>query len=1153
MSKGFVWDIESSGLLDESTIDYTKSPYVLKPSFILHCIVVVDKDTKNVTAFYDGNNIIFDGREHNIVAGNYKYTLKDYIPQEYTRKYLKDFPEWVKENAENSVVIAHNQINFDLLTCKLYYGMPYTVEKDTWCGMPVEFVDTLVLSKTLNPDRFGGHSLDNLSSKTGVRKIEFRKDMPADERFKYFGADMLYYNIYDCLSNLEVYNMLNKEAEGWDWSDAISLEKSVAEIITRQSHRGFLFDKDLAEISIKELDSLMQERRARVEPLLPPKEATQALKKEYTPPKNQFKKDGSLSSNILKWVEKHGGEFVNENTQVSIFGKIYDLPLPQTPLIESVPATIDDSTHIKGWLVSLGWEPSEWKEKDITVDTKKQKLSNDKFKQTVERYVDQTLKSPFCQHRCEYLKTTPQMLRTFLLSANTQKPVRVLTNPNFTVGQEKELCRDLERISETFPYVKDVVEYLTYKHRRNSILGGGVDWEDEEDAEKGYLASVRADGRIPTPADTCGAATSRMKHKLVANIPRITSLYGKNMRGLFGVDKAGYYQIGYDFDSLEAREEAHYCYRYEAEPREYCNSLLMEKPHDVHSMMAKRISKIIKKDFGRSPAKSTKYACLPLHTKVLTSGGWKYYEEIAVGESVLSFNADKGVVEMDTVLHKHFFKDKEVYSYSNKYDSFACTEDHRWWGWRRSKSRAGSKKVFGFFEAKDFTQEHNIILTAPYVGNSFCSVSVDECRLLGWLASDGYWSWSKKGEGTSCAGGRRKDVHASIAQSQKKFWREVEDVLESLSVDYLKTVKKTEGENSVNFYKIRSKWMRPFLDRVFPGRKDKHDVDWVQFVLSLNRDCLNAFYDAFYLGDGHVKGDEEIISQNLGNIFDGVATAAQLLGKGRISFNEKNGSPSPMKDIRVQKRKHLTCQEITKKSLGVQDTFCLTTNNGSFIIWQDDFMGITGNCTYGAQAKKIAKTIGEDVHTGEIIFNAFWEAAKPLSDLKDRLKLYWEKQGKKKFILGIDGRKVPTRSAHAILNSLFQSAGVICAKRAMVIHDRLLKQHGLSVDFFMEDWRNKTFAQQIIAYHDEAQLEVSKSLVQFKMFASEDAAKEFKRNETKVWSDIKYSDKLQKWYVAYSLVGELAARSVKEAGEYYNLNVDLTAGYVVGQSWADCH
>lgn len=120
--------------------------------------------------------------------------------------------------------------------------------------------------------------------------------------------------------------------------------------------------------------------------------------------------------------------------------------------------------------------------------------------------------------------------------------------------------------------------------------------------------------------------------------------------------------------------------------------------------------------------------------------------------------------------------------------------------------------------------------------------------------------------------------------------------------------------------------------------------------------------------------------------------------------------------------------------------------------------------TYGAQGPKIAKTIGCDVKTGEAIFDAFWKAAAPLKSLKDKLAAYWDSTGKK-YVLGIDGRKVPTRSAHAILNSLFQSAGVICAKRAMVIHDNLLKENGLSVDFFKDDWKNKQFCQQLIAYH----------------------------------------------------------------------------------------
>src|SRR5690554_4032676 len=390
----------------------------------------------------------------------------------------------------------------------------------------------------------------------------------------------------------------------------------------------------------------------------------------------------------------------------------------------------------------LKWRPSEYKEKDLTVDTKKNKLSPEKLKAAIERYVEQTIESSFCKDRCEHLgihvgpRMTKDSIRQKLYAelnecADRKGGIKVLTNPSFTVGQEKEICPDLERLassSEELRCITDITEYLTYRHRRNSILGGGADWEDDEEPEKGYLSAVREDGRIPTPADTCGAATSRFKHRLVTNIPRVTSLFGHNMRAMFGVDDACY-QIGYDFDSLEAREEANFCWPFEDGEREYCNSLLLDKPNDVHTKMAQKISAVIARDFARGPAKSVKYGA-----------------------------------------------------------------------------------------------------------------------------------------------------------------------------------------------------------------------------------------------------------------------------------------------------------------------------------------------TYGAQGPKIAKTIGCDVETGNKIFEAFWEAAAPLKKLKDALNLEWAKFDKKK-IIGIDGRLVPTRSAHAILNSKFQSAGVICAKRAMVIHDRKLKAAGLLVDFFSEDWTKRDFCQQLIAYH----------------------------------------------------------------------------------------
>lgn len=822
------WDRETTGLLDESAIDYTASPYQLKPDFKTHCIVVEEHNTGRILAFYDGPTYILDGRdyEEKDSEGN-SYELTSYDPIEYVHLPRSSFKEYILET-DLKIVVAHNQINFDLLVGKLEDDMPYEIGPDLWCGKSVNFEDTLVRSKTQNPDRFGGHSLDALSEKTGVRKINFRPHIKsAEQRFKHFAADMLYYCIKDVKANTAVYKWLLAEAGSWAWQEALELEKAVAWIVTRQEHRGFYFDKVLAESNVSELDKLLEERRLKVEPILPPKKPTQAFLKTVTPPARQFLKAGGYSEDIKRFVEKHQGKLLSldnqketSKLQVELFGKVYDLPLAREPLILSVPATIDDSTHIKNWLVGLGWKPSEYTEKDLSVKQgTKIKRTQEEFEKAVEDYVQQTLACNFKEDRCEFLETTPKRLKERLLKTRPGSSCKVLTNPKFTKGQEKEVCPNLMSLSDQFPFAKDIVEYLTFKHRRNSILGGGLDWDEEEEADKGYLAYVREDGRIPTPADTCGAATSRFKHKLVANIPRVSSLYGGNMRALFGVDTKESFQIGYDFDSLEAKIEAHYCWRYDP-TKEYCNSLIMDKPNDVHTLTAKKISEILLKDFPRNSAKSIKYSC-----------------------------------------------------------------------------------------------------------------------------------------------------------------------------------------------------------------------------------------------------------------------------------------------------------------------------------------------TYGATAGKVAKILGSDLTMGEVVFDAFWQAALPLKKLKEALKRYWETTGGKKFILGIDGRKVPTRSAHAILNSLFQSGGVICAKRAMVIHDKLLREAGLIVDFFKDDWKNKKFCQQLIGYHDEGQLEVSKSLVNFKMFPTAAECQTFKdrqTNEGKIWSDIKESPK-GGFFVGYSRAGELAALAVTKASEYYKLNVPLTAGYVVGNNWKMCH
>jgi hypothetical protein len=842
VKKKYIWDIESKSLLNSDWVDYNASPYKLKDDRFVHCVGFKDKKTKEKTVFLTDD--IYNGR-------------------------VKEF---ILDTAEE--LIGHNTINFDHLVMKSAIGLDYTIgyfdEPDTICGQPIIITDTLVMSKTLNPDR-PQHSIDYFGGLLGLEKIDWRAEAielglitvadPKGAEFRVFHPRMVPYMERDLDVNDRVHDFLLREWGTWAWERPYQLEKLVKELITRQEHRGFWFNRDKAVEHVKVLDDKMEKLRAIVEPLIPAKPLTKTAMKDYTPPAKQFKKDTTPNAHITNFAEKHGGkiEEVDGVYRVELYGVMHTLPLPPAPIFTHMPATIKDTTHIKGWLVEMGWNPTAFKERDLTVDSKKKKQTKEKFDAAIDKWVDQTFDGPFKEDRMTELADVRGLGITLYHSRemvkhrlkehdHMKRPLKVYTNPTLTVGVEKEIDPALlgEAMQAKFKYAKEVSEYLTFSHRRNSILGGNVDPDDEEaDMEKGWLAvdRINHDHRIPTPADTCGAATTRFKHRLVANIPRVTSLFGEELRELFGVDVlAGFMQMGYDFASLEAMIESHYCWRYDDEDKSYCRSLVGEKPNDVHTLTATKISAAIGKAFGRTPAKTVKYCC-----------------------------------------------------------------------------------------------------------------------------------------------------------------------------------------------------------------------------------------------------------------------------------------------------------------------------------------------AYGGQPARVAKTIGCDIATGKLIYEAYWDAARPLLLLAEKLKAFWErmddKGGCKKFILGVDGRKIPTRSASALINSLFQSAGVICAKLAMVLHDRKMRAEGLTVDFWTDDWKAKKFVQQLIAYHDEGQLEMHKSMIQWKLFpvsgdfemtneklekvptpeaeAAKKAAKEFKKAQDKPWSEIAQSDK--GFYLGYCRAGELVVEAVRETSEHFKLNVTLSADYILGRNWAECH
>lgn len=1139
-----IWDSEAKNLLNTQSIDYNASPYKLRDNRFVHCVGFKEHNTDNRFMFVGED--VYNGK------------LKEFILDSATE------------------LIGHNTINYDHLLLKMAIGLDYSIGcsklgiPDTVGGKEIIITDTLVMSKTLNPDR-PQHSIDYHGRVLGLEKIDWRAKAieiglieataPKGAEFAVYHEEMGIYMMRDIDVGEKVLNYLEKEWGTWDWTSAYELEKAVAEIITRQEHRGFKYNKELAIECVKDLDAKMEELRQKVEPLIPPKPLTKGDLADMTPTEKQFKKNGEPTTHILNFAKKHGGEFkeIDGVWQGELFGTLYKLPIAHEPLFTHKPAKLDDTLHIKEWLVTLGWNPTQYKERDLTVDSKKKKLTREKFDIAVEKWVDQTLASPFRNDRLDELDVPRRIDRDRLVGKmqahdHMKRPLIVYTNPTLTVGMEKDIDPALLEMTAKFPYAKEISNYLTYKHRRNSILGGGVDPDDDEDMQKGWMSveRINEDGRIPTPADTCGAATSRFKHRLVANIPRVTSMYGKEMRAQFGVDE-GFYQMGYDFDSLEAKIESHYVFRYDGGP-EYGVSLTAQKPNDCHTVLANQISILLGRKFPRGTAKNVKYGCLPTdNTEVLTKSGWKFQHDVKLGDEVMAYSLDGNVLGWTAVLSKQFHKDADVGMLGNKRWNVECTEDHRWVAKTGYSSDKRIEVKYGFD-----LQTNSSILNSAQFNDGTSSVSAADAAVIAWLLTDGYWKWTGNPPSRQNSHGEANGVTASIGQSDKKFHEDVRLDLTSAGISF-----KEYNYNGMNEFRINSDDFRALLRRCeIPLNKSKHDIEWTAWITNLSYSAIEAFILASWKADGRTTVDNAIeIRQNSGEIADAIAVAMLLTGrKTTVRGNEL------CKAIRGSNTQWTGFQTGKYTPTRKTDVFCLTTEYDTFVIRQGGVITITGNCSYNAQVKRVAKTVGCSLEEAQIIFDTFWQQAFPLKQLKEAMQAYWEGKGGKRFLFGIDGRKLPIRSKGNVINTAFQSAGVICAKRAMVIHDRKLKAAGLSIDFFLEDWKQaikdgREFCQQLIAYHDEAQNEVTKSSVEFKAFkfatpedeaAAEDACKAFKEAQTdRIWSDIGHTDKM--FFVAYNRAGELAAEAVAEAGKYYKLNVDLTAGYIIGTNWATCH
>lgn len=159
---------------------------------------------------------------------------------------------------------------------------------------------------------------------------------------------------------------------------------------------------------------------------------------------------------------------------------------------------------------------------------------------------------------------------------------------------------------------------------------------------------------------------------------------------------------------------------------------------------------------------------------------------------------------------------------------------------------------------------------------------------------------------------------------------------------------------------------------------------------------------------------------------------------------------------------------------------------------------------YGAGDEKIGSIIGKGRAAGKVLKEKFLSGLPALAKLKKAV----EAAAKRGYLIGLDGRRITVRSAHAALNTLLQGAGAAIAKRWLVEVFEEAERRGLKYGW-EADWTLLGWS------HDEFQI----------------AAREGREEE----------------------IGKMVVECARRAGDFFKVRCPIDAEFKIGMSWADCH
>ena len=292
--------------------------------------------------------------------------------------------------------------------------------------------------------------------------------------------------------------------------------------------------------------------------------------------------------------------------------------------------------------------------------------------------------------------------------------------------------------------------------------------------------------------------------------------------------------------------------------------------------------------------------CVPTYSEALTKEGWKNYENLLVGEEILSYNKEGDYLEWTPILDLHFFENAETIRLKKQSLDLVCTPEHKWVYFRHGiKPQIDERKIKKIWD----------------------------------IISD-------------IKSGKIKISHAKKEFSSIQHWYEKYKECESLQ-EIKNLCRSLEGialvetkEMSLNG-KILASAPYKNTSGTITKMSQKYQGSWLETILSMSHEQIEAFFTGAVICDGWCRAKGCFgFSQKDADHADAFELAAFLSGrrvrrrfdqeKNLNVFSALNKRYIPLANTKILENKNM-------------DVWCPETENGTWVMRQNGHVIITGN------------------------------------------------------------------------------------------------------------------------------------------------------------------------------------------------------------------